>query len=855
MVTIFTYLTVSLRRRWIIYLLIAVILVILGLGYSGSQVIREGIVMHAQKDLEEHWRWQYDILVYPKESQEYQGLGDGWVAPQTSISSYGGISIEELELIRQIPGVEVAAPLSLIGYFAYDNIQASFDQVEEGNVYKLDHVMNTFDGLNTIPIINKSVYRIYDAPKIGGSFTEDLIVDDGVSVFKGSVPPGDTIRYPNEMLLVAIDPEAEEQIYNISNAVVEGEDLAFAQVEIENTTRNPIIPIIALKDQGYQAEEIITISRVEIPNGSPSIELSEGLKAYFSSLSHIPIAQLSVNPYSPDMRYKNANLLFNQHEVTEEAYVLKFSRRELTRYSPIQFNLLDHESNQIPLLQAEGSKQENFLYWLGIDVLYNSYREEIDKNMDHNFSVKVIGYYDTSLITPQYASAWKQGEPIDLYTPQHSMILADGVGNTVEPTPLIPLPMKNTYYTGAPDALTTLDAAKIFYGNDPPLSSIRVVVEGVEERSEASQKKIEQVAMQIMEQTGHQVEIMLGSSAGKVHIQLGGAGEGEVGLVEEGWQQKGVSWSIEEQISVANKWLFLYLVVIIFVLSYTVITHSLLKRSTEFSMLRAIGWSRSQIILVLLAEIALLALIPLIPTLFIMQQWNEGFHWGQASILLGINLLIIAIGYYSGSRKALSHAPRAGLAGEGGTSGTKRLFPISGLWGYVLHQLLRRPLRFGLMMLSLVLSTMMVLLFVATQQSLSDYLFLSVLGEIVDLNLQPYQLMFLGLGIVFTVTVVIMLLFLNLIERGKEFYMMRSIGWSNQKITSYLLLETGVIGLLGGVIGTLLGYGLLTYFSSLWLPSWITGIAIVAPFILLLVFTWILYRFIGASRIKPKLDS
>ena len=56
--------------------------------------------------------------------------------------------------------------------------------------------------------------------------------------------------------------------------------------------------------------------------------------------------------------------------------------------------------------------------------------------------------------------------------------------------------------------------AKYYYQNTPPLSSVRVLVEGVEERSEESQRKIEQVAQEIMEQTGHHVEIMLGSAGG-----------------------------------------------------------------------------------------------------------------------------------------------------------------------------------------------------------------------------------------------------------------------------------------------------------------------------------------------------
>jgi len=818
-------------------------------------VITQGIVINAREDLEDHWRWQYDILVYPKESQSYQGLGDGWVAPQTSIASYGGISMKDLETIRQIPGVEVAAPLSILGYFEYDNIEASFDNAEIGNIYKLIYEKKAFDGLNWIPLISNTIYKYYISMDQGDqtSFTEVTSrIGDDIIFSKGSLLPKVTIRYPNQMLLVAIDPEAEDRLYGLSDAVVEGDSLSFSELIVEKSTKQPVIPIIVLKDQGLQVEESINVYQIEVPDSADQLGITKDSIPYLESLPQIPLAHLIINPYSPEFRYKNARIKFDQNGFTDDPYILQFSNREITRYSPIRYKLLAQEKDKIPLLHADGSKQERFLYMLGEYVNLNVYREEIrqeeiEKNEDLRFGVDIIGYYDANLIEPKYASSWQPGDPVDLYTPQHSMILADGAGHPVEPRPMIPLPMKDAYYTGAPDALTTMDAAEIFYGDQPPISSVRVVVSGVEERSEESQKKIEQVAKEIMEKTGHQVEIMLGSSAGKVHIQLGGAKAGEIGLVEEGWQQKGVSWKIEDQISVANRWLFFYLLVIIFILSYTVITHSLLKRSMEFSMLRAIGWPRGKMIQVLLYEIGLLALIPILPLMVWMGIWNERFNWKDGLLLVLINLIIITIGYYSGSRKALWHAPREGLAGEGGQSGSRRLFPIQSLWGYILHQLLRRPLRFGLMLLSLVLSTVMVLLFAATQQSLSDFLFLSFLGEIVDLHLKPYQMSFLILGILFTTAVVAMLIFLNLVERRKEFYIMRSIGWPIQKLQRYLLIESGLIGALGGVIGTIAGYGLLTYFSSLWLPAWIAVVSILLPFLLLILCAWVLVSFLGSS--------
>jgi len=818
-------------------------------------VITQGIVINAREDLEDHWRWQYDILVYPKESQSYQGLGDGWVAPQTSIASYGGISMEDLETIRQIPGVEVAAPLSIIGYLDYDWIDASYEKPDAGKIYEVEHIKKAFDGLQELVLTDKTSYMEYIDPNQEDQTPEQLLEQIIQHNLKYSLenfnrvmaPPTRTLRAPNQMLLVAIDPESEERIYGLSDAVIEGEDLSEAEVIEEKSTKKPIIPIIALKDQGMQVEETVNVAQVEVPESVNPWDLGEGAVSYLKNLPKTPLAHLTINPYTPELRFKNLDLIFGPNGMIEDTYIMGFTDRELFRYTPIHFKLVDEGRDAIPLLYADGKEQEKLLNRYSDKATYHVYRDEIEVDEDYRFAFDIVGFYDSSLIVPKYASSWQPGDPVDLYTPQHSMILADGAGHPVEPRPMIPLPMKDAYYTGAPDALTTLDAAEIFYGDQPPISSVRVVVSGVEERSEESQKKIEQVAKEIMEKTGHQVEIMLGSSAGKVHIQLGGAKAGEIGLVEEGWQQKGVNWKIEDQISVANRWLFFYLLVIIFILSYTVITHSLLKRSAEFSMLRAIGWPRGKMIQVLLYEIGLLALIPILPLMVWMGIWNERFNWKDGLLLVLINLVIITVGYYSGSRKALWHVPREGLAGEGGQSGSRRLFPIQGLWGYILHQLLRRPLRFGLMLLSLVLSTVMVLLFAATQQSLSDFLFLSFLGEIVDLHLKPYQMSFLILGILFTTAVVAMLIFLNLVERRKEFYIMRSIGWSIQKLQRYLLIESGLIGALGGVIGTIAGYGLLTYFSSLWLPAWIAVIAVFFPFLLLVLCTWVLVSFLGSS--------
>lgn len=179
------------------YSLIAVVLLVLGIGYGGTQAVTQGIVMSAKEDLESHWRWQYDILVYPKESKEFQGLGDGWVAPQTSIASYGGISIEDWKLIQEIPSVEVAAPLSILGYFEYDHISTRYEQVGRGTVYEIKHEKKVFDGLKESLVINSTKYIDLALEEL----TIDEILDHNIEFFNPNFSKSNSLnkilRYPN----------------------------------------------------------------------------------------------------------------------------------------------------------------------------------------------------------------------------------------------------------------------------------------------------------------------------------------------------------------------------------------------------------------------------------------------------------------------------------------------------------------------------------------------------------------------------------------------------------------------------------------------------------------------------------
>ncbi|TCO57928.1 FtsX-like permease family protein [Caldanaerobacter subterraneus] len=818
------------------------------------QRLTEVVSIKAREDLQHHWRWQYDILVYPKESQTYQALGDGWVAPQTPLSSYGGISFEDLETIRSIPGVEVAAPISILGYFKYAPIPVSYEDAQKGKIYEVKYQMKAFDGLKKVLLKNYLGYDQYESMEGVKDSREILsniktIMKDYIIFWNTFVPPSMEFRIDNELLLVAVDPESEDKLYNLSQTVVEGDDLRFADLKIEKGIDEPVLPILILKDQGLDVEESIQVSEVSVPNDVNLWDMGADAIDYLKKSPKKIVASYKLNAYSPEWRYKLANIELKSDKVEVKPYIMGYFW-DLFRYSPLHFKFLGYEENGIPLLYVEGHPREKNPLFGNADET-QVYREILKKDEKIAFSVDVVGVYDAHKIKPNYASSWKPGDPVDIYTPHHSMIIADGEGNPVKPRPQIPLPMKDSYYTGGPEAITVLtkDVAKLFYKDNPPISAVRVVVKGVEERSPISQKKIEQIAKEIMDKTGHKVEIMLGASPTKVHVKLGGAQKDDIGMVEEGWIKEGVSWAIEEKVSNANKWLFIYLLVIIFFLLYTVITHSLINRSVEFAQLRTIGWSRKRIIYGLSLEVISLTIFSLIPVLFFKASYGS-FTWKDIAFIGTLNGAIIATGYFSGSYRSLLLSPRMGLSGEG-TSDGRRLISVRGFFTFIFHQMMRGPLRFGLLVLSVLLSTLMVILFVSTQYSLSEFLYLSFLGEAIDLHLLPYQKALLGLGVGLTIAVVVVLLWLNLWERQEEFGLLWAIGWPRRRLMLYNLIEAGTIGSLGGILGSLSALIILKLFSTLWLPPWVVVVAVLLPMALMMAVTAIVMHFIKlASGIK-----
>lgn len=790
------------------------------------------IILKTREDLQDNWRYQYDILVLPEQSPKIEGLGEGWVAPQSTLGGYGGISLDDLQKVRELPGVELAAPVSLIGYVPMDTIDGYYESAQFGDFFRVDHETRVYDGLSERITSNNRYFTQYNQY---GEKEEDILsiafAEEGG--LKNFMPPGTTFRHPNEYMLIGVDPASEEGLYSLSNSLENGTDLQ--NVRLEYQLGDPIIPLIVLKDQKYQVSESLQVYKINLPSDVDEEAFLGGPRRYLANLPHEILVDLSIEPFSEEWRNQDIQLVLQgDSNFSFEEKSPSVGEMELYRYSPIQYTEADTIGGTIPTVHTKKVIGETNILHSGKSAGLLRYRAMEEIKETQPYGLRIIDLYDTDRLIPTYQDSWQPGDLLDLYTPHQAMIIGNGAGEPIDPTPLVPVPYKNTYYTGAPDAITTLDAAEFFYGDRPPISSIRVLVSGVDGRSAESQRKITETAERIMEATGHRAEIMLGSALGKVHVDLDADDASQPGLIEEAWRKSGVSWSIEEQVEESNLFLFGYLLIIGTVFCFTVIRHSLLRRVSEFAMLRSIGWPRKRIVWSLVLEAVLLTLLGTAVPVAVNAATREG-PWQQLWPIPLILFALVGLGYAAGVRQSLGGTPRAGLEGEAGGTAAGGRVPIRSIPSYVVSQMLRRPARFGLLLLVMALTSFMSILFLATKQSLSDFLFLSFLGETIDLALEGYQMALLVTGMVLTAGVVLLLLWLNISERRSEFYILHAIGWPVRRIRNYLIAESAAIGLFGAGTGTLAAWLAVNALSDLSLPAWTYLAAFLIPALVLAV--------------------
>ncbi|GGP11793.1 FtsX-like permease family protein [Nonomuraea glycinis] len=623
--------------------------------------------------VKEHYRAQYDILIRPKGSTTALERSTRMVRANYLSGIHGGITLDQLKTIKKIDGIEVAAPIAMIGYFtANGTTQIPVTEVlDEGErtMLRVDRTRVADRGLTKIPyaplyqyvtrrpltaamdkgaLLDLTTERLasgektrlgdsllWPAPKKAGPFPSDggptaaawstqSGSGDGVPMQwgKGAAKKGEAMVSMSQefpLLLGAIDPKAEAALAGLDKAVVEG---AYLGSPAELTQWD--IPLLATaKPLTDQTEEVV-VSRLPakaarmVADGVPAPKVLDYLKAHPGEV----VKKVSVGP----------DVFFEDLLDTWQKQGLRLDQKvvaPLTRYytaGPVDYER-QADGALIPKRAANDPKVWQDKEWTGgapIGSADTEFRElsrlPLKTGLDGSgglggpLFLKLMGRFDAAKL-PGFSELTQV--PMETYNPPSVVGADERTRGLLGGRELLPTDNVAGYLQAPPLLLTDLGGLSKIAKRDTkgvlakaPLSVIRIRVAGVTGPDPVSQELIGEVARKIVAATGLEVDITMGSSPSPVTIELPAGDHGRPALtLQEGWVNKGVAHQILDEADRKSLVLFLLILTVCALFVLNAASAVVRSRRTELGVLACLGWSRRKLFGVVLWEVGLVGLV------------------------------------------------------------------------------------------------------------------------------------------------------------------------------------------------------------------------------------------------------
>lgn len=135
------------------------LIVVAGVAVAMASVAERAVV-RIEGEVSANWRGAYDLLVRPPGTRLDLERTNGLVEPNfVGFAGTGGISLDQLEAIRRLPGVELAAPVGFVGYVRYGLSSPAVHlpaPPTEPTLFRLTLSVTTNDGLHELLVERQS---------------------------------------------------------------------------------------------------------------------------------------------------------------------------------------------------------------------------------------------------------------------------------------------------------------------------------------------------------------------------------------------------------------------------------------------------------------------------------------------------------------------------------------------------------------------------------------------------------------------------------------------------------------------------------------------------------------------------
>lgn len=785
---------------------IILILLLVGIAIIGSFQTSNQMKLVTDEELQDNWRTDYDLLVSPSIEENSDEAVNNLVRRSDMGDIRGGISLEQYQAIKEIEGITVAAPLTFLGYIQADNLMFSFDYPEDG-YYVEESAVEVFDGIRYRKIAdNRGTIKqfVQDGPSVLDIVEQlEFVKNGGWFINNGSA--GITSRYSYYWSLMAVDPVEEMKLLNLDQAIVEGEYLPDSdQLIVSNTFE--LIPII-LQNQSYDVRATQGIYKIDVdPNLTKEGIMELGGLEYLAQLPRDRVFHVDYNPYSEELLY-----YFGKVEYQDGELILEENPPQ--KYMPFTYV---YELGEIDL-QPHGELDQHTLYLaspIGVQGEQVNYRTVEQERFEKKLGFDVYGRFDPSQLHNPYVTS-STPKPADFYNPDKVFITHDLEGNPLaERVEYRNSPYKAGYTTGGADAITTLVAAEYLLG-DEPISVIRVIVDGVGERSAVNLAKVEKIAAEIREKTGLHVDVMIGAADRKVQVLLDDyEGVPGYGYLLEGWSQAGASFVIGDHLSSTSLLLLSFILLIGWIALSLVYRNYVELRKKDIHVGYTFGWSKSALFKLLMKESLIVLFV--VSLLLAILKLTVGSNWTKQQFGMSVIFLVVFIIFtliflfIIPLMRGLDKHTSLRSSGETIVGVFTRLTQGS-LWGFVRNSIARYPIRTLLKFIILFMTQIYVLLFLLTKGSSSSFLILTFLGEGIELILEPYQWVLFGIGLILSLGGYIGIHINQFDRRSQEIQLYKTWGWKSRRYLGIFIVEELMISIFSVIIGAGTGYMIAKY--------------------------------------------
>ncbi len=606
-----------------------------------------------------HFRPAYDILVRPRGARSRLESATGTVQPDFLSGIYGGITTAQWHQIQHLSGVQVAAPIAMVGY---GFMNADFpvwlphaDVARPGRqLYRASTTWVSANGASRIRQPPTYVYvtpdRVHTASSTGAT-TETVPGGSKVTTCPALHPtadpfspatltmswcwskanglgekgqlispdlmgrPGFGVDWQFPMLIAAVDPVAEARLDGLSRALTSGHYLPETYPGVyDGVDYRPggPFPMLATTDSGVGEYSVTRVQQLAAPPAPPVLNqatMSRDLTRPGRPVLGTTITARQAYQYLLRRMRSKLGRLVNAVQAYWSVGPVRYRRNTGGDLVPATVR------NPISIWRLPGAG----IFYAPLDnagLQYRTVREHAHV-ISSTLPVPIMtGTFSTAKIQ---AFDPLSRVPLGPYEPTAAAPANAASRHALGGSDLLPSLNLGGYVSPPVQLITTMAALPSLesrqYGGGAqlaraPISVIRVRIAGVTGPNPASLNRIRGVAEQIELRTHLTVDIVAGSSPSPTTISLPAGSFGRPPLLlTEDWVRKGVAVTILDAVDRSSVVLFVLILVVCALFVANSASAAVRGRRPELGVLACLGWTRPRLFAAVLSEVALIGLV------------------------------------------------------------------------------------------------------------------------------------------------------------------------------------------------------------------------------------------------------